>query len=167
MIDTRFPTAFQIVLTVAVRDQDGSRCTSFDLAAGLGANPSFVRKLLGPLSQSGILVSSIGKNGGIRLGRGACEISLYDIYSAVITDKKLWAGRGDVQCECPVSKHVSTLFDCVERQAEAAVETALSQLTIADTLRQLQELQQKERQAGNPESCPQGAAAENLETLQD
>ncbi|MDL2408584.1 Rrf2 family transcriptional regulator [Rhizobium calliandrae] len=165
MIDTRFPTAFQMVLTVAVHNRDGLRCTSFELAAGLGSNPSFVRKLLVPLSQSGILISSAGKNGGIRLGRPAGEITLHDVYSSVIFDKRLWAARDDVPCRCPVSTHIAVLFESVARRAEFAVMGALNGLTIADALLQLKEIEQQELQAADP-SCPKAAAAKSLETLQ-
>ncbi|AYG63151.1 Rrf2 family transcriptional regulator [Rhizobium jaguaris] len=165
MIDTRFPTAFQMVLTTAVHNRDGLRCTSFELAAGLGSNPSFVRKLLVPLSQSGILISSAGKNGGIRLGRLASEITLHDIYSAVIFDKRLWAARDDVPCRCPVSTHIAVLFESVARRAEFAVMGALNSLTIADALRQLKEIEQQELQAADPAGCPKAAAAKSLESL--
>ena len=46
MIDLRFPTALQMVLSVALADRDGFRCTSQILADGLSTNPSFIRKLL-------------------------------------------------------------------------------------------------------------------------
>ncbi|WP_313759972.1 Rrf2 family transcriptional regulator, partial [Rhizobium sp.] len=69
MIDTRFSTAMQIVVSVAVNDEAGVRSTSQSLAAGLDTNASFVRKLLPPLTESGILVSAAGSKGGIRLAR--------------------------------------------------------------------------------------------------
>ncbi|MDE1990851.1 MAG: Rrf2 family transcriptional regulator [Rhizobiaceae bacterium] len=163
MIDTRFPTAFQIVLMVAVKNREGLRCTSFELAAGIGSNPSFVRKLLVRLNQSGILVSSAGKNGGIRLGRPTSEISLHDVYSSVISDKRLWAARDDVPCHCPVSTHITELFEDVARRAEFAVMGALNDLTIADTLRRLGDIEQQELQAADLRGCPQ--KAESLETL--
>jgi len=166
MIDTRFPTAFQMVLTVAVRNRDGLRCTSFELAAGLGSNPSFVRKLLVPLSQNGILISSAGKSGGIRLGRAPSEITLHDIYSSVIFDKRLWAARDEVPCSCPVSTHIAVLFESVARCAEFAVMGALSGLTIADALTQLKEIEQQEFHGVDPTDCPQAGATKSLEALQ-
>jgi Rrf2 family transcriptional repressor of oqxAB len=69
MIDLRFSTGRQMVLSVALADQDGFRCTSRTLAEGLGTNPSFVRKLLIPLTREGMIVAAIGKGGGLHLGR--------------------------------------------------------------------------------------------------
>ncbi|KMH18301.1 hypothetical protein SM67_03501 [Klebsiella pneumoniae] len=44
MLDYRFPTALQMVLSVAMAEQMGERSTSAILAYGLEANPSFIRK---------------------------------------------------------------------------------------------------------------------------
>lgn len=49
MLDYRFPTALQMVLSVAMAEQSGERSTSAILAYGLEANPSFIRKLMVPL----------------------------------------------------------------------------------------------------------------------
>lgn len=93
MLDYRFPTALQMVLSVAMAEQLGERSTSAILAYGLEANPSFIRKLMVPLTRDGIIVSTLGRNGSIHLGRPAEEITLRDIYVSVIEDKKLWASR--------------------------------------------------------------------------
>ncbi|EUL87504.1 hypothetical protein P827_02009 [Enterobacter kobei] len=50
MLDYRFPTALQMVLSVAMAEQLGKRSTSGVLAYGLEANPSFIRKLMVPLA---------------------------------------------------------------------------------------------------------------------
>ncbi len=96
MLDYRFPTALQMVLSVAMAEQLGERSTSAILAYGLEANPSFIRKLMVPLTRDGIIVSTLGRNGSIHLGRPPEEITLRDIYLSVIEDKKLWASRPDV-----------------------------------------------------------------------
>nr|WP_321985248.1 Rrf2 family transcriptional regulator [uncultured Lichenicoccus sp.] len=93
MIDMRFPTALQMVLSLAVALETGQRCTSGGLAAGLGANPSLVRKLLVPLSRDRIVASSLGKNGGVRLGRPANQITLRDVYRSITEDKRIMAAR--------------------------------------------------------------------------
>lgn len=92
MLDIRFPTALQMVLCIAKADREGLRCTSKILADGLKANPSFVRKMMVPLTRDGIIVSTLGRCGTTRLGRPAEEITLCDIYTSVIEDKPLMAG---------------------------------------------------------------------------
>lgn len=93
MLDYRFPTAMQMVFCIAQSQKAGQRCTSAILATGLEANSSFIRKLMVPLTQHGIIVSTLGRTGSITLGRPAEEITLRDIYCAVIEDKRLWAAR--------------------------------------------------------------------------
>ncbi len=68
MLDFRFPTALQMVLSVAVAEKQGMRSTSATLAAALEANPSFIRKLMVPLTKDGIIVSTLGRNGSIHPG---------------------------------------------------------------------------------------------------
>nr|VXZ81486.1 iron-responsive transcriptional regulator [Klebsiella pneumoniae] len=87
MLDYRFPTALQMVLSVAMAEQMGERSTSAILAYGPEANPSFIRKLMVPLTRDGIIVSTLGRNGSIHLGRPADKITLRDIYLSVIEDK--------------------------------------------------------------------------------
>lgn len=86
MLDYRFPTALQMVLSVAMAEQSGERSTS---AIGLrhGSESSFIRKLMVPLARDGIIVSTLGRNGSIHLGRPAEEITLRDIYLSVTEDK--------------------------------------------------------------------------------
>lgn len=94
MIDIRFPTALQLMLTLVLAEAEGvERLSSSQLASGLGANPSFVRKLLLPLADAGLVDAALGRDGGICLGRQADKITLRDIYRAVIGDKSLWVTR--------------------------------------------------------------------------
>ncbi len=115
MLDYRFPTALQMVLSVAMAEQLGERSTSAILAYGLEANPSFIRKLMVPLTRDGIIVSTLGRNGSIHLGRPAEEITLRDIYLSVIEDKKLWASRPDVAPRCVVSANPCWYFKSISR----------------------------------------------------
>ncbi|SWS79284.1 putative transcriptional regulator [Klebsiella pneumoniae] len=117
MLDYRFPTALQMVLSVAMAEQMGERSTSAILAYGLEANPSFIRKLMVPLTRDGIIVSTLGRNGSIHLGRPADKITLRDIYLSVIEDKKLWASRPDVPARCVVSANACWYFGCRRSRA--------------------------------------------------
>lgn len=117
MLDYRFPTALQMVLSVAMAEQMGERSTSAILAYGLEANPSFIRKLMVPLTRDGIIVSTLGRNGSIHLGRPADKITLRDIYLSVIEDKKLWASRPEVPARCVVSANACWYFKSVADEA--------------------------------------------------
>ncbi|CZY13222.1 RrF2 family transcriptional regulator [Enterobacter ludwigii] len=131
MLDYRFPTALQMVLSVAMAEQSGERSTSAILAYGLEANPSFIRKLMVPLTRDGIIVSTLGRNGSIHLGRPADKI---DIYVSVIEDKKLWASRPDVPARCVVSANACWYFKSIADEAEQASLEVLAQHTVASAL---------------------------------
>lgn len=131
MLDYRFPTALQMVLSVAMAEQMGERSTSAILAYGLEANPSFIRKLMVPLTRDGIIVSTLGRNGSIHLGRPADKITLRDIYLSVIEDKKLWASRPDVPA---VSANACWYFKSVADEAEQASLNVLARHTVASAL---------------------------------
>src|SRR5258705_9500001 len=125
MIDRRFSTALQMVLSVALADQDGFRCTSRTLAEGLSTNASFVRKLLIPLTREGMIVAAIGKGGGLHLGRAAEQITLRDLYLAVMEDKKIFVAREDIPTRCRISTNINAFFAGVAKDAETAILVAL------------------------------------------
>ncbi|MBI9023889.1 Rrf2 family transcriptional regulator [Enterobacter hormaechei] len=127
MLDYRFPTALQMVLSVAMAEQSGERSTSAILAYGLEANPSFIRKLMVPLA----------RNGSIHLGRPAEEITLRDIYLSVTEDKKLWASRPDVPARCVVSANACWYFKSIADEAEQASLAVLARHTVASALEEV------------------------------
>ena len=141
MLDLRFPTALQMVLSLAVADETGTRCTSAELAAGLGANPVLVRKLLAPLASGGIVVATSGRNGGVRLARRPGDITLRDVYQAVTDDKRLFAARPDVPSLCVVSTNIEAFFGSLANQAECAVLDLLGERTIAGSLAEIRALE--------------------------
>ncbi len=141
MLDLRFPTALQMVLSLAVADETGARCTSAQLADGLGANPVLVRKLLAPLARSGVVVATSGKNGGVRLVRRPEQITLRDIYRAVVDDKRLFTARPDVPSLCVVSSNIGAYFETLASRAEQAVQDVLCDRTVAESLAELRALE--------------------------
>jgi Rrf2 family transcriptional regulator, repressor of oqxAB len=137
MIDLRFSTALQMVLSVALADKDGFRCTSGTLAEGLGSNASFIRKLLIPLTREGMIVATIGKGGGLHLGRAAEQITLRDLYLAVMEDKRILVAREDVPPRCRISANINEFFPAIVADAETAMLDALGRRNIADSLAEL------------------------------
>lgn len=150
MLDYRFPTALQMVLSVAMAKQSGKRSTSAILAYGLEANPSFIRKLMVPLTRDGIIVSTLGRTGSIHLGRPADQITLRDIYVSVIEDKKIWASRPEVPARCVVSANACWYFKAIAQEAEEASLKVLAKRTVADALEEL-----KTRDTSGCEAVPE------------
>jgi Rrf2 family transcriptional repressor of oqxAB len=141
MTDLRFATALQMVLCLAVAQERAARCTSDELAAGLGANPALVRKLLVPLVRDGVVASTVGKKGGVRLARAADKITLCDIYLAVVDNKKLLVPRNNVPNRCVVSGNIEVFFGLLAEDSEQAVLDVLADRTVADSLAELRRMQ--------------------------
>ena len=134
MIDLRYPTALQMVLALAVAHERAAVCTSNELADGLGANPALVRKLMVPLTREGIIISTMGKNGGVRLGRAPEAITLLDIYRSAVNDKRLFSARPNVPGLCVVSRNIGRFFDGLTGEAEHQLSMLLASKTGAQSL---------------------------------
>ncbi|OBZ96985.1 hypothetical protein ADU59_04620 [Pararhizobium polonicum] len=137
MMDTRFSSALQIIITVAVNEKNSTRSTSDVLAAKLDAKPSLVRKLAAPLMQKNILVSSEGYQGGYRLGRPANAIYLSEIYLAVTPDKKIWGTRDDIPADCFISSNMNEWSAQLSKEAERALLGLLGEKSVEDAIAEL------------------------------
>jgi Rrf2 family transcriptional repressor of oqxAB len=149
MIDTRFSTAMQIVISVAVNDEAGLRTTSQSLADGLDTNASFVRKLLTPLAENGILITAGGGKGGIRLARPRNQLLLSQVYAAVTGEKKLWATRHEIPHEGLVGENIGDLSEYLCDRAEQAVVDMLGSVTIEDSVAELRRLDMQKHGTGS------------------
>lgn len=154
MIDLRFSTAFQMVLSVALADHDGFRCTSKMLADGLGANPSFVRQLLVPLGRDGIIAASIGKGGGLHLARAAPSITLRDIYASITGEKRFLPARPIAPPRCRVSANIEPLFEKVAADADRALLESLQRRNVAEQLSELLRLDKERIAKGGTKIVP-------------
>jgi Rrf2 family transcriptional regulator, repressor of oqxAB len=137
MIDTRFSTALQIMIVVAVDGERNVRCTSNTLAANLNTNASFVRKMLMQLGEAGVISSSAGNGGGVRLARRPNQIKLNEIYQAVMAQSRLMESRTDVGGECSITGKLAQFSEQLCQRAEAAVTDLLSSLTLQNSLDEL------------------------------
>ena len=141
MIDVRFPTALQMMLSLALAQAEGvERLSSAELAEGVDSNPTFVRRLLVPLIQAGLVRSTMGRDGGVSLGVDAAAITLGEIYKATLGDKRLWIGRSDIPHRCLVSCNVERFFGNLAEEVDESVLRLLDRRTLADALLELRAL---------------------------
>jgi Rrf2 family transcriptional regulator, repressor of oqxAB len=80
----------------------------------------------------------MGKIGGVRLARPAAEITLRDIYGAVVADTKIWAPRTGIPHRCPVSSNVQGYFEELIDAAQDAILSMLGQRTLLEVLTELE-----------------------------
>jgi len=83
-----------------------------------------------------MIVAAIGKGGGLHLGRAPEQITLRDLYLAVMEDKKIFVGRQDIP-RCRISANINEFFAEVATDAETAMLDALGRRNIADSLAEL------------------------------
>ena len=141
MIDVRFPTALQMMLSLALAQaEDVERLSSAELAEGVDSNPTFVRRLLVPLMQAGLVRSTMGRDGGVSLSVDAAAITLGEIYKATMGDKRLWTGRSDIPHRCLVSCNVERFFGNLAHEVDESVVCLLGRRTLADALLELRTL---------------------------
>lgn len=141
MIDVRFPTALQMMLSLALAQAEGvERLSSAELAEGVDSNPTFVRRLLAPLIQAGLVRSTMGRDGGVSLNIDAAAITLGEIYKATLGDKRLWTGRSDIPHRCVVTRNVERFFGNLADEVDESVLRLLGGRTLADVLLELRTL---------------------------
>lgn len=142
MFDLRFPTSLQIVLSVALAERDGFRCTSHMLAAGLNVNLSVIRSLLQPLLEKLVIVETTGKIGGLVLGSPPDRISLCDIYRAATRENAVSTLQQDVSDQSPINAHFDDLFAVISGRAEKAMMEVLAGYNVAVCLETVLSLEQ-------------------------
>ena len=113
------------------------RITSEIAAASIGCNPVIVRNVFSKLSKAGLLRPGRGK-AKTALGRPACEITMYDVFTATErceTDEIF--SMYPANQNCPIG---SELHNILESRFESAVEAMLNDMkrtTIADLVSEL------------------------------
>lgn len=141
MIDVRFPTTLQMMLSLALAQAEGvERLSSAQLAEGVDSNPTFVRRLLVPLIEAGLVRSTMGRGGGVSLSVDAAAITLGEIYKAALGDKRAWTGRSDIPHRCLVTCNIERFFGNLAGQVDESVVRLLDGRTLADALLELRTL---------------------------
>jgi Rrf2 family transcriptional repressor of oqxAB len=82
-------------------------------------------------------MATIGKGGGLHLGRAAEQITLRELYLAVMEDKRILVAREDIPTRCRISANINEFFAEVATDAETAMLDALASRNIADSLAEL------------------------------
>ena len=89
-----------VMLSAAARHAPGERLTATLLADETGVPLPTAQKLMGRLTQAGLLSSARGTGGGVRLARDPAAISLADIVEAVEGPIALTACVDDLRHDC-------------------------------------------------------------------
>ena len=145
-MDTRFSAAIHALILIAGADKP---LTSEQIAASVGTNPSYIRRLTGLLKQAGILASRQGV-GGFRLLAEPGELSLYRIYRAVegVEGVHVFDLHQNPNDACIVGRHIRPVLTGVFREAEAQAEYALGHTTLSDCMEKMRTEIDREEKGG-------------------
>ena len=122
-MDTKFSSAIHTLILISEADRE---MNSEQLAASVGTNPSYIRKLTAKLGKAGIIESRRGIS-GMHLAKAAKDITLFEIYSAVTDTPSLHLF--DLH-QNPNDACIGGMF----RDMEAGVERELRNMTLADCI---------------------------------
>ena len=140
-MNTHFAVAVHLLVFIA--EQGGTPVTSETVAASVGTNPSFVRRILAQLGRAGLTLAQEGKRGGTVLARPAERITLKDVYHAVDEERELIPVHPSPHPQCKIGRNIKGVLGGAVAEVERTVDAQLERTTIADLLA---EVMQRERE---------------------
>lgn len=132
--NTQFAVAVH-VLTYLAGEGQGRTASSDELSKSTNVNPVYVRRVLGPLREAGLVRSHPGKHGGWELVKDAREVTLAQVWRLLQgTDPLLGLHGPNPSCE--VGRNVQTSLTAIDQTVARAVATELDQFTVHDVVTQ-------------------------------
>ena len=123
--------AIRILMYCAVNKDRLSRIP--EIAAAYSVSELFLFKILQPLVENGLVETVRGRNGGVRLGRPADKINLFDVVRVTEESFAMAECFENDASDCPLID--SCGLNAALREALAAFFAVLEKHTIADLVR--------------------------------
>ena len=130
--NTRFSVALHVLTYLAWSDEPAS---SWLLSTSVGTNPVVIRQLIRRLSDAGIVETTRGAKGGVRLARDPEEITLLEVHEAVDPTPPLPVHPPNRHCH--FSRAARPGLESVLEEAETGFREKLAASTVSDALRSM------------------------------
>ncbi|MCI6795415.1 MAG: Rrf2 family transcriptional regulator [Lachnospiraceae bacterium] len=144
-ISTKFTIAIHILAATEYFKED-YKITSEFLASSIGSNPVIIRNIMGQLKDAGLIAVRRGP-GGITLTRPMNQITFYDVYEAVETNKEeLFNFHENLNPNCPVGRNIHGALDDKLSELQKEFEDDLKKFNVGMVVRDLQKESNKETQ---------------------
>jgi Rrf2 family protein len=125
------------VLTLLAR-ADGANLKSDAIARSVNTNPVVIRRLIGQLGHSGLVVSQSGSTGGTRLAIPPDKVKLSDIYRSVCCGD-VFALHDSPSPDCPVGRGIESVLCNIQKRIDRSIGDTLATLTLRDITRMVEE----------------------------
>jgi DNA-binding IscR family transcriptional regulator len=142
-VSTKFTIAIHILSAVEYFGQD-YKITSEFLASSIGSNPVIIRNIMGQLKDAGLIEIKRGP-GGITLTKPMDQITFYDVYEAVETNKDtLFHFHENLNPNCPVGRNIHGALDDKLQELQREFEEDLKKFNVGEVVRDLRKESVKE-----------------------
>ncbi|WP_459572812.1 Rrf2 family transcriptional regulator [Cupriavidus sp. 8B] len=128
---SRFAVAVHILTLLASATEP---LPSSLIAGSVGTNPALIRRLVSQLAEAGLVSTMMGSNGGASLARAAASITLLDVFRAVESATLIAPHHSVPNPACMVGREITGALKHAVDRAQAAMDGALAQITIAGML---------------------------------
>lgn len=141
-MDTKFSSAIHTLILIA---ESPSPMTSEDIAASVGTNASYIRKLTALMKKAGIIDSQRGR-GGFSLAKDPEKITFAEIYRAVmeVRDIHVFDIHQNPNDGCIVGKNIQPVLGDMFHEMETELSRSLESMTLADCITKMQSRIEKE-----------------------
>ena len=121
------------ILTMLARAGDENMKSEY-IAGSVNTNAVVIRRVLGQLSQAGLVTSQTGAFGGTRLAREPSEISLCEIYKAVSCGEVFALHAKAPNQDCPIGRNIEAVLCNLQKEIDKSVGEKLRQYTLASII---------------------------------
>ena len=126
------------ILALLARTEDAN-LKSDQIARSVNTNPVVIRRVLGQLSNAGLVVSQTGAFGGTRLAKPPDTITLREIYRAVPCGEVFALHGRTPDQDCPVGRNIEAVLCELQKEIDASVAEKLGELNLAMIIQKVQE----------------------------
>ena len=131
-MDTKFSSAIHTLILIS---ESTKPLTSEEIAASVGTNASYIRKIIGLLKKKGIVESRRGVS-GFTLKPETEKLTLLQIYQAVNETEtpRIFDLHQNPSDECVVGRHIKPVLTDMFTEIEDTFSHSLAEKTLADCI---------------------------------
>ena len=130
--NSQFSMAVHILTLLAGAGDENMK--SECIAGSVNTNAVVIRRVMGQLSQAGLVSSQTGAFGGTRLAKPAGEISLCEIYKAVSCGEVFALHAKSPNQDCPIGRNIEAVLCNLQKEIDKSVGEKLGQYTLASVI---------------------------------